>query len=194
MLLGYARVSTTEQDLALQQDALTAAGCERIYTDRASGAKADRPGLAEAIQYARDGDTIVVWKLDRLGRSLPHLIETVTELERRGIGFKSLTESLDTTTPGGRLLFHLFGALAQFERDLIRERTNAGLVAARARGRNGGRPKRLSPKQAAMLRTLYADTSNGIEDICRTLGIGRTTLYRYLGAGKLEQNGRHPPP
>jgi DNA invertase Pin-like site-specific DNA recombinase len=136
-LIGYARVSTAEQDTALQTDALRKAGCERVFEDTASGAKADRPGLADALAYLRDGDVLAVWRLDRLGRSLPHLIETIGALEARGVGFRSLTEAIDTTTPGGRLIFHVFGALGQFERDLIRERTKAGLTAAAARGRKG---------------------------------------------------------
>src|SRR6476661_2635842 len=127
MLIGYARVSTTDQTLALQQDALADAGCEKIFTDTASGSLAERPGLAEALNFARSGDTLVVWRLDRLGRSLRHLIDTVTTLEQRGVGFKSLTEAIDTTSSGGKLVFHIFGALAEFERDLIRERTQAGL-------------------------------------------------------------------
>ena len=135
MFIGYARVSTQEQTLALQQDALTKADCARVFTDTASGAKADRPGLEEALNFARAGDTLVVWKLDRLGRSLPHLLETVAGLQKRGVGFKSLTEQIDTTTSGGKLIFHIFASLAEFERDIISERTNAGLAAARARGR-----------------------------------------------------------
>src|SRR4029450_13518367 len=142
MLIGYARVSTHDQTLALQQDALKQAGCERLFTDTASGAKADRPGLDQAVSFARSGDTLVVWKLDRLGRSLPHLIETVTGLQDRGIGFKSLTEQIDTTTSGGKLIFHVFAALAEFERDVIRERTQAGLQAGPARGCPGGGPRR----------------------------------------------------
>ena len=138
-LIGYARVSTLEQDPALQLDALAAAGCAKVFEDRASGARSDRPGLRQALDYVRVGDVLVVWKLDRLGRSLAHLIETVGMLKQRGVGFRSITEAIDTTTPGGLLVFHLFGALGQFERDLIRERTRAGLVAAAARGRTGGR-------------------------------------------------------
>src|SRR5690349_15412935 len=140
MLIGYARVSTDDQTLDLQLDALKAAGCERrrVYTDTASGAKTDRPGLAKALDMLREGDILVVWRLDRLGRSLPHLIEVVGDLKGRHIGFKSLTENIDTTTPAGELIFHIFASLAQFERELIRERTMAGLVAARARGRKGG--------------------------------------------------------
>src|SRR4249919_976304 len=151
MLLGYARVSTHDQTLALQQDALTQAGCDRIFTDTASGAKAERQGLEEALSHVRRGDTLVVWKLDRLGRSLPHLIETITGLQERGIGFKSLTEQIDTTTSGGKLIFHVFGALAEFEREVIRERTQAGLTAARARGRTGGRPKKLADPKTVSL-------------------------------------------
>lgn len=149
MLIGYARVSTADQTLALQKDALEKAGCERIFTDTASGAKAERIGLDEAIDHLREGDTLVVWRLDRLGRSLKHLIETITALNNRKIGFKSITEAIDTTTSGGKLIFHIFGALAEFERDIIRERTQAGLTAARARGRNGGRPRALTPKKTA---------------------------------------------
>jgi DNA invertase Pin-like site-specific DNA recombinase len=139
MLIGYARISTSDQTLDLQKDALEKAGCSKIFTDTASGAKAERIGLDEALNYVRSGDTLVVWKLDRLGRSLPHLIETITGLNNRGIGFKSITEAIDTTTSGGKLIFHIFGALAEFERDIIRERTQAGLNAARSRGRKGGR-------------------------------------------------------
>jgi DNA invertase Pin-like site-specific DNA recombinase len=143
MLIGYARISTLDQTLALQQDALTAAGCEQLYTDTASGSVTERPGLSQALSHLRAGDTLVVWRLDRLGRSLPHLIETVRQLQERGIGFRSLQEQLDTRTSGGKLVFHVFGALAEFERDLVRERTHAGLAAARARGRLFGRPKAL---------------------------------------------------
>lgn len=147
MHIGYARVSTTDQHLDLQTDALHAAGCERLYTDTVSGAKVDRPGLTAALDACRPGDTLVVWKLDRLGRSLPHLVETVRDLIARGVGFQSLQESIDTTTSGGKLVFHIFASLAEFERDLIRERTNAGLSAARARGRKGGRPKGVDQKK-----------------------------------------------
>jgi DNA invertase Pin-like site-specific DNA recombinase len=182
MLIGYARVSTDEQNLDLQRDALTKAGCEQIYTDRVSGTKAMRPGLTEALSHLRSGDTLVVWRLDRLGRSLTHLIATVTELQERGVGFKSLTENIDTTTSGGRLVFNIFASLAEFEREIIRERTNAGLQAARARGRNGGRPKKLTNKQVQMLQHLAADKKHTVSEICQTLGIGRTAFYRYLEA------------
>ncbi len=180
MLIGYARVSTDDQSLALQQDALKKEGCIKIFTDTAGGAKTERPGLTEALSYVRTGDTLVVWRLDRLGRSLKDLIERITELQARDIGFKSLTENIDTTTSGGKLIFHIFGALAEFERELIRERTQAGLHAARARGRTGGRPKALSAQKAVMARQLYTDKSNTIPEICRTLNISRATLYRYV--------------
>jgi DNA invertase Pin-like site-specific DNA recombinase len=180
MLIGYARVSTLDQTLALQQDALTAAGCEHIYTDTVSGSVTTRPGLTQALSHLRAGDTLVVWRLDRLGRSLPHLIETVSALVRRGVGFRSLQEQIDTTTSGGKLVFHVFGALAEFERDLIRERTHAGLAAARARGRLFGRPKVLTAQQVKQLRSLAEDERNTVGEICQTLGISRATFYRYL--------------
>ena len=180
MLIGYARVSTVDQTLDLQKDALQQAGCTKIFTDTASGAKAERAGFDEALNYVRAGDTLVVWRLDRLGRSLKHLIETITTLNKREIGFKSITESIDTTTSGGKLIFHIFGALAEFERDIIRERTQAGLTAARARGRRGGRPKSLTPKKAQMAEALYKDKNNTIDEICKTLNISRATLYRHI--------------
>src|SRR5438874_12261369 len=180
MLIGYARVSTQDQTLDLQKDALEHIGCTKIFSDTASGAKSDRQGLEEAIDFTREGDTLVVWRLDRLGRSLKHLIETISALHERHIGFKSITENIDTTTSGGKLIFHFFGALAEFERDLIRERTQAGLLAARARGRRGGQPKALTPKQAAIAQALYDDKTNAIADICKTLNISRATLYRYI--------------
>src|SRR5947209_1703843 len=187
MNIGYARVSTQDQTLDLQKDALEKIGCSKIFTDTASGAKAERKGLEEAIEYVRDGDTLVVWRLDRLGRSLKHLIETISKLDSRKIGFKSLTENIDTTTSGGKLIFHIFGALAEFERNLIRERTNAGLQAARARGRLGGRPKAKTlntSKKVALAQSLYDNKNNTIDEICRTLDISRSTLYRYINAGK----------
>jgi DNA invertase Pin-like site-specific DNA recombinase len=179
MLIGYARVSTHDQTLALQQDALQKAGCNKIFTDTASGAKAERTGLDAALNCVRRGDTLVVWRLDRLGRSLPHLISTMTDLEERGIGFKSLTENIDTTTNGGKLIFHIFGALAEFERNLIRERTQAGLSAARAGGKRGGRPKALTGKQRSIARDLY-EKRHSIAEICRTLKVSKATLYRAL--------------
>src|ERR671939_490745 len=181
MLIGYARVSTDDQNLDLQLSALKQAGCEQIYTDKVSGTKATRPGLEEAFSHLREGDTLVVWRLDRLGRSLRHLIDTVTTLQERGIGFKSLTESIDTTTSGGKLVFHIFGALAEFEREIIRERTQAGLQAARARGRQGGRPKLPdNTRKVVLARKLYEDRQTPVQDICRDLNISRATLYRYL--------------
>jgi DNA invertase Pin-like site-specific DNA recombinase len=156
MLIGYARVSTHDQTLNLQLDALKQAGCEKLFTDHISGTKAERPGLHDAISHLKAEDTLVVWRLDRLGRSLRHLIDTIKGLETRGIGFKSLQENIDTTTSGGKLIFHIFGSPAEFERDLIRERTQAGLEAARARGKVGGRPRALSAKKAELARHMYA--------------------------------------
>ena len=186
MLIGYARVSTHDQTLALQQDALQQAGCSKIFTDTASGVKAERKGLDEALAYVRKGDTLVVWRLDRLGRSLPHLITTMTALEGQGIGFKSLTENIDTTTSGGKLIFHIFGALAEFERNLIRERTTAGLMTARTRGRLGGRPKALTGKQLSIAQDLY-EKRHPIAEICRTLKVSKATLYRALKTGERDQ-------
>src|SRR3954452_14385938 len=180
MLIGYARISTLDQTLALQQDALSAAGCEQIYTDTVSGSVTERPGLTQALSHLRAGDTLVVWCLDRLRRSLPHLIATIRDLQERGVGFRSLQEQIDTTTSGGKLIFHVFGALAEFERDLIRERTHAGLQAARARGRLFGRPKVLTAQQVKQLRTLAKDEGTSVGEICQTLGISRATFYRYL--------------
>lgn len=179
MLVGYARVSTADQSLDLQRDALKKAGCKKVFTDVASGAKSERNGLAKALEFARSGDTLVVWRLDRLGRSLPHLIESVRGLQGRKVGFRSLQENIDTTTSGGKLVFHLFGALAEFERDIISDRTNAGLVAARARGRFGGRPRVLDAEKTKLARTLHKDGTTPAV-ICATLGISRSSLYRYL--------------
>jgi DNA invertase Pin-like site-specific DNA recombinase len=183
MQIGYARISTGEQTLDLQLDALDKAGCAQVYRDIASGAKSERPGLTSALEHLREGDTLVVWRLDRLGRSLQHLIEELKGLEQRGIGFKSLTESIDTTTSGGKLIFHIFGALAEFERGLIQERTNAGLAAARARGRKGGRPRVTAfqdPEKLALAKNLYAEQKRTVGSICAMLGISRQTFYRYV--------------
>lgn len=182
MLIGYARISTQDQNLDLQLDALNRAGCDKVFTDTASGANAARPGLDQALSHAREGDTLVVWKLDRLGRSIRHLIDTIKDLDGRKVGFKSLQEAIDTTTPGGKLVFHVIAALAEFERDLIRERTNAGLSSARARGRKGGRPKSLSAKQLTQARALIKDPSVPIGEICKTLKVSRSTLYRYAAS------------
>ncbi|HIK14285.1 MAG TPA: recombinase family protein [Leptolyngbyaceae cyanobacterium M33_DOE_097] len=182
MLIGYQRVSTDDQHLALQQDALQNAGCEKIFSDKMSGATADRPGLKQAFEFARKGDTLVVWRLDRLGRSLKDLITLVEEMEKRKIGLRSLQENIDTTTSGGKLIFHMFGALAEFERNLIRERTQAGLQAARARGRKGGRRQKLTPQQIEIGRSLAADTKRSVSSICEHLGISRPTYYRYISS------------
>ncbi len=181
-LLGYARVSTGAQDLALQHDALSAAGCLRIFDETASGALDDRPQLAALLDHLREGDTLVVWRLDRLGRSLRHLVETVTALAARGVGFRSLQESIDTTTPGGRLVFHVFAALAEFERDLISERTRAGLAAARARGRKGGRPTVMTPAKLKVAQEMYASREHTTAAIASVVGVSRATLYRALAA------------
>lgn len=180
MFVGYARVSTVDQNVAPQIDELKKAGCEKIFHDKISGAKSDRPGLQEALDFLREGDSLVVWRLDRLGRSLKHLLETVSLLEGRGIGFRSLQESIDTTTSGGRLIFHIFGALAEFERNLIRERTLAGLRAARARGRKGGRPRALDMNKIELAYRLYDEKKHPIKEICQMLGISKPTLYGYL--------------
>jgi DNA invertase Pin-like site-specific DNA recombinase len=180
MKVGYARVSKYEQNLASQIDALEEAGCEKLFRDQVSGAKTKRPGFDEALAYLREGDVLVVWRLDRLGRSLPHLIETINVLEDRGVGFQSLQEAIDTTTSSGRLIFHIFGALAEFERNLIRERTQAGLAAARTRGRTGGRPKSLDAKKQEWLYRLYDEKKHSIQDICGLVGVSKSTLYAYL--------------
>lgn len=177
MKIGYARVSTDDQRMDLQRDALTAAGCEKVFTDTASGAKAARPGLAEALAFARKGDVLVVWRLDRLGRSLPELVKVVGELEAAGVGFESITERIETSSAAGRLVFHVFAALAEFERRLIVERTHAGLEAARARGRKGGRPP-LPPEKIAAIQAMAAG-NRSVSEICKALKIGRSTLYKY---------------
>ena len=181
MLVGYARVSTADQDLALQLDALETAGCERVFEERASGARSDRPVLAEAMDYVRDGDVLVVWRLDRFGRSLKDLIANVEALRGRGVGFRSLAEAVDTTTAGGQLVFHIFGALAEFERELIRERTMAGLAAARARGRKGGRPPKMTKAKVRQAAVLLADKDADVGAVCETLGVSKSTLYTYVG-------------
>ena len=177
--VGYARVSTTDQDTALQLDALNAAGCSQVFEDHASGAQVNRVGLREALAFVRKGDVLVTWKLDRLGRSLPHLIETVAELERRGVGFRSITEAIDTTTSSGRLVFHLFGPLGQFERDLIQERTRAGLAAAAARGRKGGRKPVITPDKLARARAGF-DRGLTVREAAMRLKVSKTALYEAL--------------
>lgn len=187
MLISYARVSTNEQNLDLQLDAFKKAGCDPkyTYTDKISTSKPSsaRDGLEQAMSHLRKGDTLVVWRLDRLGRTLKELIELITDLGTKGIGFKSLTENIDTTTPGGMLIFHIFGALAQFEREIIKERTNAGLTAARARGRLGGRPRAKGlndKKKLERLYSLYDSKEYPVKDICEMMGVSRATLYKYL--------------
>jgi DNA invertase Pin-like site-specific DNA recombinase len=186
MLIGYARVSTDEQNLDLQRDALRKAGvaAKDIFTDKVTGTQSDRPGLTQALSHLRAGDTLIVWRLDRLGRSLKHLIETVTVLKEQGVAFKSLTENIDTSTATGNLVFQIFGALAEFERNLIKERTMAGLEAARARGRKGGRPRRNpSSGRVAMAKKLYSDRTISIPEILKTLNISKATLYRWVNLG-----------
>jgi DNA invertase Pin-like site-specific DNA recombinase len=180
MLIGYARISTGEQNLDMQIDALKEAGCEKVFSDETSGVKSERPGLQDALEYMREGDTFVVWRLDRLGRSLKDLVQKVEDLQSRNIGFCSLQESIDTTSPSGKFQFHVFSALAEFERDLIRERTQAGLRAARARGRMGGRPREMTPEKLKMAVKLMKDPEIPIGEICKTLGIAKSTLYRYV--------------
>ena len=179
-LIGYARVSTSDQNLELQLDALKQAGCRRVFEDTASGANKARSQLREALAFLRPGDTLVVWKLDRLARSLQQLIETIEGLHKRRCGFRSVTEAIDTTTPGGRLVFHIFGALAEFERGIIRERTLAGLEAARSRGRKGGRPKLLNDQSLIVAQALLRDGVLTVRDVAKQVGVAETTLYRYL--------------
>ena len=181
---SWSWVDTLDQNPDLQLDALRQAGCERVYTEKASGAQRDRPQLAAALAYMRDGDTLVVWKLDRLARSLKQLIETVEDLEQRGIGFRSLTEALDTTSAGGKLVFHIFGGLAEFERSIIRERTQAGLAAARARGRLGGRPPALGAADLQQARALLQDPEITVAQVAKRLGVAASTLYRHLPGGR----------
>lgn len=183
-LVGYARVSTRDQTAALQLDALHEAGCTRVFEETASGAQCDRPELKAALDYMRAGDTLVVWKLDRLARSTKQLIETVEELAQRGIGFRCLTQDIDTTTAGGRLVFTIFSAIAEFEREIIAERTRAGLDAARSRGRRGGRPPALKTRDLVRARALLRDPDISIEEVARAMGISVATLYRHLPGGR----------
>jgi DNA invertase Pin-like site-specific DNA recombinase len=184
MLIGYARVSTRDQKPHLQLDALQEAGCERVFEETASGAKRDRPELKAVLDFMRAGDNLVVWKLDRLARSTRQLLETVEALELRGIGLKILTQNIDTTNAGGRLIFTVFSAIAEFEREIVRERTRAGLDAARSRRRTGGRPRALSDKDLKEARVLLTDPEITVEDVARRLGVGPSTLYRYLPAAR----------
>ncbi len=195
MLIGYARVSTGEQNLDLQVDALKQAGCGEIYTDEMSGTKSERPGLAKALAYARAEDTLVVWRLDRLGRSLKDLVQKVEDLQKRGVGFRSLHESIDTTSSVGKFQFHVFSALAEFERDLIRDRTMAGLRAARERGRRGGRRRLLTPEQISMATRLIKSREVPVREICKILKVSKPTLYRYVSpSGEIRNDGNTDTP
>jgi DNA invertase Pin-like site-specific DNA recombinase len=189
MKIGYARISTVEQNLNLQTDALEKAGCEKIFTDTASGSIDARKGLIDAIEFCRSGDSLIVWKLDRLGRSLKHLIDTVNHLQGKGVEFVSLQESVDTATSGGKLVFHVFGALAEFERELIRERTKAGLKAARDRGSKNGRPKKLSRQQISIAKKLMDDKETNVMEITKTMKVSRSTLYRYQTTEVVKNKG-----
>jgi DNA invertase Pin-like site-specific DNA recombinase len=183
MMIGYARVSTKDQHLRMQMDDLQMAGCDKIYTEVASGSKNDRPVLAELLSFIKEGDVLVIWKLDRLGRSLQHLIKTIAFLLGKGVGFKSINDPIDTTTAQGRLIFNIFASLSEFERELIVERTKAGLRAARARGKVGGRPKGLGKeeeKTSYAAAALYQEGTLSSGEICKRLGIARSTLYVYL--------------
>jgi DNA invertase Pin-like site-specific DNA recombinase len=185
MLVGYARVSTQEQNLDLQISSLKEIGCEKIFTEKASGAQRDRPELFKALEYIRSGDVLVVWKLDRLARSMRQLIETIEMLESRKIGFKSITEHMDTTTNGGKLIFHIFASLAEFERSIIKERTMAGLREARLQGKIGGRPRSLSNDDVEMIKGWLAESKKvNMEQIAKRIGISPATLYRYFPGGK----------
>ncbi len=184
MLIGYARVSTQEQDTELQLRELKQAGCKRVFEEKASGAQRERPQLQEALKFMREGDTLVVWKLDRLARSLKQLIETVEEFDQRGAHLRSLTEDIDTKTAGGRLIFHIFGALAEFERGLIRERTLAGLAAAKARGRVGGRPKTITEKKLRTAQTLLAAGDLTVSEVANQIGVSASTLYRHIPSAR----------
>jgi DNA invertase Pin-like site-specific DNA recombinase len=180
VLIGYARVSTDDQNLNLQHDALHTEKCDKIFEDCISGAKSKRPGLDSALEMLRSGDTLVIWRLDRLGRSLKNLIELTETLKQRSIGLRSLQEAIDTTTSSGQLIFHIFGALAEFERNLIRERTQAGLVAARARGKVGGRPKALDNNKRTLVVKLYDKRQHSVNEICEMMGISKPTLCKYI--------------
>jgi len=185
--IGYARVSTVDQHEELQMDALRKAGCEKFFTDKISGAKSDRPGLTQALDFARSGDALVVWKLDRLGRSIIDLINLLNSMQSRGIEFISLTESIDTTTANGKLFFHLMASFAEYERNLIRERTNAGLSAARARGRLGGRERKLKDGKLALALKMCENPDTAVKDVASTFGVTESTMYRYIREAKEKQ-------
>lgn len=184
MLVGYARVSTRDQNHALQVEALKAAGCDRVFTEKASGANRDRPELKAALDYIRAGDTLVVWKLDRLARSVRQLVETAEDLAEREIGLKVITQQIDTTSPGGRLVFHMFAAVAEFERELLLERTHAGLASARAANRRGGRPRALNEAQIRRAKAMLADPMITVDEVAQQLGTTTSTLYRHIPGGR----------
>ena len=183
-MVGYARVSTRDQSPALQLDALREAGCERTFMEKASGAQRNRPELAAALDYIRAGDTLVVWKLDRLARSVRQLVETAEDLQQRGIGLKVLTQQIDTTTPGGRLVFHVFAAMAEFERELTLERTHAGLASAKALGRRGGRKPSMGPAEIKRAKAMLTDATITVEEVAQQLGVQPSTLYRHIPGGR----------
>lgn len=189
-LIGYARVSTDDQNLHLQRDALERAGCQVIYEDKASGKNTERPELEGCLKALRSGDTLVVWRLDRLGRSLGDLVKLVTTLEEKGIGFESLQEKIETTSASGKLVFHVFAALAEFERNLISERTRAGLKAARARGRLGGRKPKLKQKDIREIKALLKDPNIPVSDVAKRFGVSRTTIYNRVGVVKPDREGK----
>lgn len=184
MVVGYARVSTRDQSPALQLDALRDAGCDRVYMEKASGAQRDRPELKAALDYLRAGDTLMVWKLDRLARSVRQLVETAADLQRRDIGLKVLTQAIDTTTSGGRLVFHVFAAVAEFERELGLERTHAGLAQAKAMGRRGGRKPAIGPAEIKRARAMLADPTITVGEVAQQLGVQPSTLYRHIPGGR----------
>jgi len=184
MLLGYARVSTDQQDHALQLDALRAAGCDKLFVETASGTRTDRPELAMALEQARQGDVLVVWRLDRLARSLRHLIDIADDLNRRSVALKSITENIDTTTPSGRFMFNILGALSPMEREIIVERTRAGLIAAAARGRRGGRPAALDASKIRAAKAMLASGNMSAIEVAQQLGCAPSTLYRHLPGGR----------
>ena len=192
-MVGYARVSTRDQSPALQLDALREAGCQRVFMEKASGAQRDRPELTAALDYIRAGDTLVVWKLDRLARSVRQLVETAEDLQQRGIGLKVLTQQIDTTTPGGRLVFHVFAAMAEFERELTLERTHAGLVAAKALGRRGGRKPAMGPAEVKRAKAMLTDPTITVEEVARQMGVQPSTLYRHIPGGRSSLAGDPPP-
>lgn len=188
MLIGYSRVSTGDQNPQLQIDALEKVGCEKIFIETASGGQRDRPELRAVLEYARSGDIVVVWKMDRLARSLKQLIETIEKLDDESVGFRSITETIDTTSPGGKLIFHIFGALAEFERGMIRERTVAGLKSARDQGRVGGRPPALNADDINVAKAMLSDPQITVKQIAQRLGVSVSTIYKHIPAIRSSMN------